>query len=700
MVAAARTQLSRSGRLKSEGARQVASLVQAQVQAELAKRSVEDLRALVEGQVNLKALIKAGYTTADKVRPLGEADLMAVHGVGVQTATQVAKAVRVLADKVRRDTTIRFDPQRRDPGQTVLLSMIAALRHAVSTAPGLELRLGRLTERAGPITAAAKPTTRWWRFVFLGKKDKQAARDALDDVAEFLESPEVIAFGKELEYLRRATIAEWYQHDVWRLYTEDAASFNALLAVLGGQGGTDELEPAQGFLSEPARREVRATRLDVSRMKTRLRVYQHFGAQFAINRGRCILGDEMGLGKTVQALAALAHLAAAGKTRFLVVCPSSVLVNWLKEIEKHTTLTAHSLYGPDRHVVAANWLAVGGVGVATYDILRGFDLVVGAAVDMLVVDEAHKVKRPDSQRSQRIARMTASADRVLFMTGTPMENRVSEFRALIEYLKPEVAARLEPSTAVAGARAFRRGVASVYLRRNVEDVLVELPSKIEVEYWVDPNEGELEAYRDAVRSKNIAKMRQATFGPGSAKLERLVEIVDEARDDGRKVLVFSGYLDVIAVIVQELGDAVVGKLVGATPSRRRQELVDEFTRRDGHGVLVAQIDVGAHGLNIQAASVVVIAEPQWRPSVEEQAVARAYRMGQIGVVQVHRLLTKDSVDRRVRDIQDHKNRLIEEYVRKSDAKEADLRAVDAGEQRQIVELEHRRLFGEQHPSEA
>jgi SNF2 family DNA or RNA helicase len=180
-------------------------------------------------------------------------------------------------------------------------------------------------------------------------------------------------------------------------------------------------------------------------------------------------------------------------------------------------------------------------------------------------------------------------------------------------------------------------------------------------------------------------MRQAAFhAPDSAKLERLAEIVEEASEDGLKVVVFSNFLKVLETIHSRLSselhdrphDAVMGPLTGSVRPVARQQLVDDFTRRQGHAVLLSQIEAGGVGLNVQAASVVIIAEPQWKPSTEEQAIARAYRMGQIRKVQVHRLLAKDSVDERMREIQERKSLLFDEFARKSDAKEADSRSVD------------------------
>ena len=144
-----------------------------------------------------------------------------------------------------------------------------------------------------------------------------------------------------------------------------------------------------------------------------------------------------------------------------------------------------------------------------------------------------------------------------------------------------------------------------------------------------------------------------------------------------KVVVFSFFLGVLDAVAQRLGASVVGRITGAVPPAARQQLVDDFTGRPGHAVLLAQIEAGGVGINMQAASVVIITEPQWKPSTEDQAVARAHRMGQVRTVQVHRLLAKDSVDERMREVQENKALLFDAFARESDAKDADVRAVDA-----------------------
>jgi SNF2 family DNA or RNA helicase len=194
----------------------------------------------------------------------------------------------------------------------------------------------------------------------------------------------------------------------------------------------------------------------------------------------------------------------------------------------------------------------------------------------------------------------------------------------------------------------------------------------------------------------------------SAKLDRLLDIIEEAAEDDLKVLVFSYFRDVLDLVTAAARlvqpQSVFGPLTGSVPPNERQRLVDAFSCHGGPGVLTAQIEAGGTGLNIQAASIVVLCEPQWKPSIEAQAVARAHRMGQVRRVQVHRLLTPEGVDEHMLRILAGKSELFDEYVTRSAIKDLTPEAVDVSDlaevasvasqaeaERQIVEAERRRF---------
>ncbi|WP_432942998.1 SNF2-related protein [Kribbella sp. CA-253562] len=658
--------------LREQARQQLAVLTRRQIGSELENLPVTALQEVMGKRVT--TLERAGYRTIGRLAGVSSAELVALPGIGPKTAEKITEAVRAVVADVAKSARFRFQPDRPDNEQRDLLATLTAIRRADQAATQLIGPVRELTGITQQWLVAAAPARRRLSMWFSGRDKKQAALLALSRLETIDRHPRTAWLAGELTRHEQSVALTGYTDErLWNEYAADAAAVNATLSTVSGV--EVEVEAAQGFIPEELRQRITAVPLDLSLIKSTLRGYQVFGAQYLIHQERSILGDEMGLGKTIQALAAAAHLAARGQQRFLVVCPASVQMNWLNEISKHTRLEAHNLHGAQRECAARRWLRDGGVAVTTFGTLGSLEILKGHDQALLIVDEAHYVKNPKARRTQVVAEAVAAAQRVVFLTGTPMENRVDEFRNLVEHLRPGTVKGLTAIDVVAGAKQFRRAVAPVYLRRNQEDVLTELPDKIEIDDWVLPSQADQTAYVAAVRSGNLMKMRQAAFeAEDSAKLERIGEIIEEAGEDGRKVIVFSYFLGVLDRIQQTCPTA--GSIRGAVRPAERQRLVDEFTAARGHAVLLCQIEAGGVGLNMQAASVVILAEPHWKPSAEEQAIARAHRMGQIRTVQVHRVLAKDSVDERIREVQEHKRLLFDEYARKSDAKNLDRRAID------------------------
>jgi superfamily II DNA or RNA helicase len=660
---------------------QYAVLAREEVAERLAKMPAGDLKKVAKG-MRLGKLEQAGFSTVALIRSASHHRLQQVPGVGAQTVEEVKAAADLLAERAAADTRPRLDPVRKDPRHTRILATLAAERAAGAAADGLRDALQRFKTRTAPHIAAADRAASKTAMFWSGRKRKAEALAGLDALEAVIADFETGSLVRSLaEALERADPGRWSADELWRDFELQAANVNTSLAKITG-ADIEDAARAEDFVSPELRQKIEALPFDASLMRTDLRFYQLFGAKYTIHQEQAIIGDEMGLGKTIQALAVAAHLAAKGQRRFLVVCPASVVPNWLNEIRKHTHLASFILHGSGREAEARKWLHRGGVAVTTFNTIDRLETLrrhADAETALLVVDEAHYIKNPGTKRTQAVRAAIGRSQRTLFLSGTPMENRVEEFQALIGYLRPDIARRVDAGDAVVGARAFRRLVAPVYLRRNQEDVLTELPEKIEVEEWVQFTGDDANAYRDQVRARNLMGMRRASSAmPGTAKLDRLAELVEDAGAEGQKVIVFSYFLDVLAAAGSRLGNLAIGPITGSVPAPKRQDMIDDFTRREGPAVILAQIEAGGVGLNIQAASVVVIAEPQWKPSVEQQAIARAHRMGQTRRVQVHRLLAKDGVDERIREVQEQKQLLFEHYARQSDAKSTDGMATDTG----------------------
>lgn len=663
---------------------------------------VARLKEVTEGRLRLGEVERGGLRSVRQVLDAGSYRLRQIPGVGQRTADQVVAAARQIADAVRETIAVHIDVDQPEPRTTSLVMALHVLVEAGPDARRAVDTAAALSERLGPLLTEARPAAGRLRLLVAGRAGRARALEAVAELRRLTGEaaqggvPELFAQAS-VDLLRGASneAAAWVDFEL------RSAEYYSLLAEISGR--RPDTAAAEGFLPDEVAERVRDQLLDDTHRRVSLRGYQAFGARFALAQRKVILGDEMGLGKTIQAIAALAHLAAEGQSHFMVVCPASVLINWTREIEARSRLRVMPLHGPDRQEAFADWKGRGGVGVTTFDALRGFPVPGGGELGMLVVDEAHYVKNPKTRRSRTVTEWSGHCERVLFMTGTPMENRVAEFRSLVQILQPHLAEAVGDRDGVAGSKAFRKAVAPVYLRRNQCDVLTELPALQQTDEWEELSASDEVAYREAVRAGNFMAMRRAAYArpEKSAKLNRLREIVEDAAENGLKVVVFSNFRDVLAAVKDTLdgtrdkGDGqVFGPVSGSVPPARRQQLVDEFSAVPGHAVLVAQIEAAGVGLNMQAASVVIICEPQIKPTIEHQAVARAHRMGQVRPVRVHRLLATRGVDERMVEMLKNKTRLFDAYARRSAVAESTPDAVDISDTamaRRIVEEEQTRL---------
>ncbi|MFI7074490.1 MULTISPECIES: DEAD/DEAH box helicase [Micromonospora] len=641
---------------------------------------VQELRSVRQGVRSIPALERAGYRTVLDVLRASHNDLVRLQGVGNHSAAAVAEAAHTMQRLVEQDVTVRLAVDGRDPGLDPLLRALRLLRDITRLQADSTARIGSLTDDLPGALRRARPATRLAGLVLARAATKAAVWSAVADVQRLLASRQAKAAGALLtEWERAAAQAGASGHEeLWADFAQHPAVYTTLLERVSGRAADGAA--AHGHLPQALQNRAGQIGLDLGKLRVTLRGYQAFGVRYALLQRRCILGDEMGLGKTIEAIAVCAHLAAAGERHFLVVCPASVVVNWLGEVALHSTLTAHRLHGPERDDAVRQWHADGGVAVTTFETLSRLSLPGDLRPGLVIVDEAQQIKNPKAQRSQAVAAYLAQAPRAVFLTGTPVLNRVEEFRNLIRYLNPAVAATINITDGLAGADNFRRKVADVYLRRNQKDVLTELPDLIEVEDWVEMGRAEARAYRQAVQDRKFASMRRAAVVTNEsavpAKVERLREVVQEAADNQWKVVVFSYFLEVLDRVRASLHDSPTFLLTGAIAPAARQQVVDEFSALDGHAVLISQITVGGVGLNLPAASVVVLTEPQLTPAAEEQAIRRCYRMGQTRGVRVHRLLARNTVDQRLLEMLGRKTALIRAYAHDSVAKRADPSAVD------------------------
>lgn len=648
----------------------------------LADMAVDRLREATREKIRVNALIDNGITNVLAVLR-NEHRLDALEGIGDLTAVRIRGAARTLRQNTFDDMPMRIDIKNRTKGHTEFLRRLRSWDAARRMSATAEEEA--VIEELQPVAnAIAKDTSHLLVVPSVGSTVERL-REAIQTVGGVA---------------RRVADAEEtaVSGDPWDDFLSRPADYFALLSELGFI--TEDEEKSHGELPAEIIDAIRDFELRGDNLVASLRGYQSFAARFALVQKKVIIGDEMGLGKTVEAIAVLAHLRSKGESNSIVICPAAVVTNWVREISAKSKLAAHRLHGPDREWAAKNWKRNGGVAVTTFETLSWLTKNVKVHdLSCVVVDEAHYIKNPDALRTQRTTKLINACPRAILLTGTPLENRLDEFRNLVGYLRSDLAVDANEFS----PKKFRRQVAPAYLRRNQEDVLTELPELVEVDEWVTMSGADAAAYGAAVAQRNFMAMRQACMSQGlkSAKMARMVEIVDEAEANGRRVIVFSHFLDVLNDVAQRLPGRVFGPLTGSVAAAKRQVMVDEFSAAREGAVLVAQIVAGGVGLNIQAASIVVICEPQLKPTTEWQAIARAHRMGQLETVQVHRLLSDEGVDSRIREILARKKELFESFARESETAHSAPEAFDVTEAelaRDIIAAERERLFGDGAPA--
>ena len=658
-----------------------------------------DVELLSQGKQGIRVshLRDAGIHNIFQLSKISLSQLEAMRGIGAQGAKKIYDTTRQIVDNTKKKLSVRINVDTPDKTDDRLIAALFVLIIHEPLRPVMKQLYKEhhtaLMNRIKEVKAASSGI----KWLFASKSKKETALAATLELEDFLDSK----FGDPSAYdsytsAATADITECRVH-----FRENAPVYYSTLETYCKHLNTAQ-EPQTG-LSAELLREIEAQPLDLQYMKATLRSYQTFGVKYAVHQKRTLLGDEMGLGKTIQAIAAMAALKATGKHHFMVVCPASVLINWCREIEKHSHLTVTKIHGADEESLF-RWRANGDVAVTTYESISRFDLPERFTFDMLVVDEAHYVKNPEAQRTEAMQKLLAKTEGVLYMSGTPLVNRVDEMCFLVNCLQPAIAERLEKVKNISTAEQFRQELAPVYLRRVREDVLKELPDLIEKEQWCVLGNTEKAIYREAVASGNLMAIRQVSWQTArledSSKAMRLREICEDAKEQGRKVIVFSFFRNTLQKVHELLGDRCLETISGDISPARRQEIVDVFNQAAPGAVLVSQVQAGGTGLNIQAASVVIFCEPQLTPAIENQAISRAYRMGQTSDVLVHRLLADDTIDERMLEILSAKQKEFDNFADESVIGDDQLEAEKAEEGSWITKMvkdEQARLLSQENP---
>jgi SNF2 family DNA or RNA helicase len=410
-----------------------------------------------------------------------------------------------------------------------------------------------------------------------------------------------------------------------------------------------------------------------------------------------ILADDMGLGKTIQSIAfilsELPHIR-KNKQPILIVCPSSLTYNWLNELMKFApNVEAVVVDGNqvERNKVQQVAMEMD-VIITSYPLLRReinwFDKPLFHTV---FFDEAQFFKNPITQTARAVKRI--KAEYRFALTGTPVENSLEELWSIFHVVFPELFLGLKEYSNLSRKKIARR-IRPFLLRRLKEDVLSELPEKIESVDSVElfPEQKKLYAAylaklrhdtlkhldKDTLRKNRIkilaglTRLRQICCHPAlfvdgykgkSAKFEQLMQIIQESKISGRRVLIFSQFTKMLGIIGSELANQGLPffYLDGQTPSEDRVEICQQFNEGERDYFLIS-LKAGGTGLNLTGADTVILYDLWWNPAVEEQAADRAHRIGQTNIVQVIKLVARGTIEEKMNELQDKKRHLIEEII--------------------------------------
>jgi superfamily II DNA or RNA helicase len=443
-------------------------------------------------------------------------------------------------------------------------------------------------------------------------------------------------------------------------------------------------------------------------LKATLRPYQEQGLSWLhfiheIGSGG-VLADDMGLGKTIQAIALLLALKQEKKTkplRALIVAPTSVVTNWQREIERFgPALTVALWHGAGRREQKDEFENAN-IIITSYALLRrDIDLLKKQRLDYAILDEAQAIKNPLSATAQ--AAKELGAERRLALTGTPIENRLSEIWSIFEFVSPGLlgplakfeeryARPIDQGDSKQAAR-LRAIIHPFILRRTKLEVAKDLPPKLEVDKIIDLAPDQKAIYLQVLREvraqvlgeverqglakaqihilAGLTKLRQAACDPrllglprefshdDSGKLSALRELVDEVESGGHKVLIFSQFVSMLKLIREALDEDRIRYeyLDGSTIDRA--DRIDRFQADPTIPVFLISLKAGGSGLNLTAADTVIHFDPWWNPAVEDQASDRAHRIGQKKVVTVYRLVAAGTIEEKILQLKEKKKGLV------------------------------------------
>lgn len=439
-----------------------------------------------------------------------------------------------------------------------------------------------------------------------------------------------------------------------------------------------------------------------------LRSYQVYGFKWLNVLYDCgfggILADEMGLGKTLQVISLLAYRNKE-KIKSLIVTPASLVYNWYAEFNKFAPFIKVGMIvgNKDERTALLTHKDDYDVLITSYDLLkRDIDLYEYISFDVEVIDEAQYIKNQTTGAAKAVKEIDSK--KRFALTGTPIENRLSELWSIFNYLMPDYLYSYEyfrkhfESPIVNdgdeyASNMLKKMIGPFILRRRKMDVLKDLPEKIERVYYANFDSRQKEIYdaqvmkisklvenedEKAFSTSKIAilaelmKVRQICCDPsllledykgGSAKKDTCLQLIEESIDGGHKLLVFSQFTSMLEILEEELNKKKITyyKITGATDKKERLELCNKFNKDDVKVFLIS-LKAGGTGLNLIGADIVIHYDPWWNEAVISQATDRTHRIGQTNTVTVYKLIAKDTLEEKILKLQEDKQNLADEIL--------------------------------------
>ena len=442
--------------------------------------------------------------------------------------------------------------------------------------------------------------------------------------------------------------------------------------------------------------------IEYPKLNATLRDYQKYGYKWLKyltdnNLGAC-LADDMGLGKTLQAIALLSKVHEEKKKKSMVIMPKSLIYNWENEIKRFSPkLKVGIYYGINRDFSSLKKVDI---ILTTYGTIRNdIENLLEQKFDLLVLDESQNIKNINSQTTKAV--LLLNAKKRVALSGTPIENNLLELYSLFRFLNPEMFGSVQRFTNnyivpiqkysdTSTIEELKKKIYPFLLRRVKKEVLKDLPDKIEKLVYVDMNNEHRKFYEErrkyyySLLEKNtlnqgnfdkffvlqaINELRHIVSSPEleskkiiSSKKEVLIENVVEAIENNHKVLIFVNYLSSIESICDSLKENKIKYLKMTGQTKDRQILVDKFQNDNRYKVFVMTLKTGGVGLNLVSADTIFIYDPWWNTTVENQAIDRAYRLGQDKTVFAYKMIMRNTIEEKILKLQEIKNKLLDDLI--------------------------------------